>query len=153
MNNKVEIIPPSFGLQRKLGAPIKQTPHARLAAADKALGQQAEEFDAYFQNLLNHWRNSGELSVSKTYQDAHDVRCMAGTFQRAGLGRIADALCAYIDAAVACHSEPDPETIKALRDALAACAHLESEDPEASARISASACDAVQIKIAALHKT
>ncbi|MET0547429.1 MAG: hypothetical protein ABWZ40_14090 [Caulobacterales bacterium] len=152
MSNKVEITPPNFALQRKVGAPVKQTPLSMLAAADKALAQQADAFDAYFQSVLRRWRGAEELSPAQVYQDAHDVRGMAGSFQRADLGRIADALCAYIDAANNAKITPDPDALKALRDALTACAHLEVSEPAAAAQISARACEAVQKRIAGIAK-
>jgi hypothetical protein len=149
MTSKPEVTPPNFGLQRKLGAPVKYLPPSILLAADKAIAQQAEKFDGYFRDVLARWKSAAEIDVDQIYKDSHELRGLAGTFDRVGLGRVANALCIYIDAARQADEKPNEETIKAIKDALATCAALETSDPEASAKLADRAVEAVNVKIAA----
>ncbi len=152
MTNKVEVTPPNFGLQKKLGAPVKHLPLAVLSAADKALARHAQTFDAFFQSVLDRWKSAPNMPIDELYQDAHDLRGLAGTFDRVALGRVADALCVYIEGARNANAPADPEAVKAIRDALTTCAALEKSDPDASAKLAERAREAVQVKVAAFNK-
>jgi hypothetical protein len=152
MKTKAHVTPPNFDLQKKLGAPIKHLPLSIVSAADRALARHAATFDGFFQDVTARWKSLPNIEVDQLYKDAHDLRCMAGTFDRIALGRVADCLCLYIDAANSTQSSVDLDAIKAIKDALFACAAMEKTDPEASTKLADHAREAVKIKVAAFQR-
>ena len=145
-SGKVEILAPSFSLQKKLGAPAKHMPLQRLQSADNALQSLAVGFDALRSAFLQTLK-SPQSTSEEIYQMAHEFRCIAGSFQRKSQGKIADALCRYVDAARDAGHNPDASVVNILKNALLACESVSMTDPYASEKIAEAACEATLKKI------
>lgn len=151
-SNKIEIIAPNFSLQKKLGAPAKHMPSQRLQHADAALQSLAQGFEKLRVQFFDTLKSSPATS-DEVYLTAHEFRGVAGSFQRKPQGKIADALCRYVDAARDVGQAPDAGVVTILRNALLACENVSATDPHASEKISEAACEAAFKKIEDLKKT
>ena len=151
-SGKVEIIAPNFGLQKKIGAPAKRMPPQRLQSADSALELLASSFDVLRARFLETLKSSTS-TCEEIYLAAHEFRGIAGSFNRKPQGRIADALCRYVDAARDGGHTPDTSVVNILKNALLTCETISGTDPYASEKISEAACEAALKKIEDLKKT
>jgi hypothetical protein len=151
-SGKVEIIAPNFGLQKKLGAPAKHMPSQKLQSADAALEKLANGFDVLRAHFLETLKSS-QSTCEEIYLTAHEFRGLAGSFQRKPQGKIADALCRYVDAARDNGHTPDTSVVNILKNALLACETVSVNDPYACEKISEAACEAALKKIEDLKKS
>lgn len=149
---KAVLIPPDFSLQKKIGAPAKYMKSDRLHKADAAVKALAENLDAINASFL-HALKSRDSTWDRIYAMAHEFRGLAGSFQRKPQGKIADALCRYIDAARDINRSPDMDVLSTLRQALLACDSLGANDPYASEKMAEAASDAAMKKIDDLKKS
>ena len=95
---------------------------------------------------------SADATSDDIYNVSHEFRGLAGSFQRKPQGRIADALCRYMDAARDVDLTPDPGVVAILKNALLACETVSAADPYACEKISDAACEAVLKKIEDIKK-
>ncbi len=148
---KVEIIAPNYGLQKKIGAPAKHMSSRRLQNADEAVQALADSFDSVRTHFIDTLK-SGQSTSEDIYAVSHEFRGLAGSFQRKPQGKIADALCRYVDAARDANLPPDASVVAILKNALLACETVSATDPYSSEKISEAACDAVFRKIEDIKK-
>lgn len=148
---KVEIIAPNFSLQKKIGAPAKYMPSRCLQNADEALQSLAGSFESVRTSFIDTLK-SGQSTCEDIYAVSHEFRGLAGSFQSKPQGKIADALCRYVDAARDANLPPDGSVVAILKNALLACETVSATDPYSSEKISEAACDAVFRKIEDIKK-
>jgi chemotaxis protein histidine kinase CheA len=153
--SKVEMLPANMDLQKKIGGPIRNLPSSKIMAAELALLRHANAFESFLNEVLARWRggpDSPPAPVDQLYRDAHDLRGLAGSFDRVYLGRSADALCRYVEAAKTADVAVEEAVLGSLKNAVAKCAEYELRDRQACSDIAEAAHAAAQFKITALQR-
>lgn len=104
----VEVVQPPSIVTRKLGPgavlPMRLDPRV-LQRMERAIEKMADSYEKSLkteirQMLLSHdeWQSGKQEAIHAIYALSHDIRGLAGTFSRPVTGRIANALCQYLEA-------------------------------------------------------
>lgn len=104
MSNRppVEILPPDKRLQKRIGGEARSLLTTEAAAsATKAAARLSDRAQAdllqRLQQMERYARERPHDVSTPIYLMAHDVRGVAGTFERDRLGRIAECICRYTE--------------------------------------------------------
>jgi len=98
------------------------------AAAARVIASKAEELRIA---VLAHVDRIGKAARAAdpvaTYEQAHEIRGLAGNAGLTATGRIANGLCKYLDAINRAGRQPDQELVALHLEAIARAAHAEDE--------------------------
>jgi len=98
----IELIAPSFQLQRKMGGPVSRmlTPEA-YRKANAALEEIIPPIDDEVRRLLHELQEALEARQSGgrdiMWNNAHEIRGLAGTVRKICLGQAANLICHYLN--------------------------------------------------------
>ncbi len=101
-DDKVEIIAPSFRLQKKLGGPASRilTPVAyekAQKALDDAIPPIAQEVGRLVKELELAVHSRAPNARDHIWETAHEIRGLAGTAGKKSLGEAANIMCRYLN--------------------------------------------------------
>jgi hypothetical protein len=99
-----------------------------VAVAARVIADKAEDLRIA---VLAHVDRIGEAACAAdpaaTYEQAHEIRGLAGNAGLLATGRIANGLCKYLDALGRAGRQPDRELVALHLEAIARAAHAEDE--------------------------
>lgn len=115
---QVDIIAPSFRLQRKMGGPASRmlTPEA-YRKANAALEEVIPPVDVEVKRLLDELqaalvaRAPGGRDIM--WNNAHEIRGLAGTVRKVCLGQAANLICHYLNDTES-NFQPDPSVMQTI---------------------------------------
>jgi hypothetical protein len=101
-DGEVEITPPNFRLQKKVGGPVGRilTPVAiekAQKALDGVLPPLTSEVDRLMKELELAVRRRDADARDVIWNNAHEIRGLAGTAGKRSLGEAADLMCRYLN--------------------------------------------------------
>jgi hypothetical protein len=101
-NENAEIVPPNFGLQRKLGGPASRalSPLA-IERSQKALNEVKPPLNVEVARLMAELEHAVQNATPDArdiiWSNAHEIRGLAGTAGKKSLGEAADLMCRYLN--------------------------------------------------------
>ena len=99
-----------------------------IAEAALVIVSKAEELRVAVLSHVERMTAAARLSDhGEVYQQAHEIRGLAGCAGLAATGRIANILCRYLDALGRAGAEPEQSVVALHLDAIARAAHAEDE--------------------------
>ena len=99
-----------------------------IAEAALVIVSKAEELRAAVLSHVERMMAAARLSNhGEVYEQAHEIRGLAGCAGLAATGRIANTLCRYLDALGRAGVEPEQSVVVLHLDAIARAAHAEDE--------------------------
>jgi chemotaxis protein histidine kinase CheA len=99
-----------------------------VAEAVRIITDRAEELRSAVLTHVDRLDNATrQLDLGSVYDQAHEIRGLAGNAGLNATGRIANGLCRYLDAISRAKYPPDHELVTLHLDAIARAAHAEDE--------------------------
>ena len=99
-----------------------------IAQAALVIVSKAEELRSAVLSHVERLENAARLSnLGEVFDQAHEIRGLAGCAGLAATGRIANILCKYLDAMGRAGVQPEQTVVALHLDAIARAAHAEDE--------------------------
>ena len=99
-----------------------------IAQAALVIVSKAEELRSAVLSHVERLENAARSSnLGEVFDQAHEIRGLAGCAGLAATGRIANILCKYLDAMGRAGAQPEQSVVELHLDAIARAAHAEDE--------------------------
>lgn len=96
---------------------------------------------------------AGRHDLQTVFEQAHEVRCMAGIAGLAASGRIANVLCGYLDAVGRAGRKPETSLIALHLEAIGRAAHAKDEATRLGDAVARELAHLVEKKLTKIHNS
>jgi hypothetical protein len=124
------------------------------ADAARIIAEKAEEMRGAVLNYIDKVEAAArDFDPAAIYEQAHEIRGLAGNAGLVATGRIANGLCRYLDALAIAEREPEQSVVALHLDAIARAAHAEDEATRLGDAVANELAELVDRKLAEINES